>query len=251
MRWVRTRSPRAREFLEGFAPAAYEGGGEDHLRLAFVTDGFGGRDERVAGVYVRSEGEKVVGEVFGEADVGAVRAQVARILSLDVDGRGFAEVGERDPVVGRLQARYLGLRPVCFYSPYEAAAWALIGHRVRIVQAVGIKARMAKELGPVRGGSRRAGACFPGAVAPDAARRLPGALRAQGRELTLTRVGDREGEAGHRSSALVIRRGGVEEVKGVARHRRITCRHANPGSGGPSPWLTVSTVRRVRRSWRS
>jgi DNA-3-methyladenine glycosylase II len=64
----------------------------------------------------------VVGEVFGEADVGVVRAQVGRILSLAVDGRGFAEVGERDPVVGRLQTRYPGLRPVCLYSLYKAAA---------------------------------------------------------------------------------------------------------------------------------
>lgn len=111
---------------------------------------------------MRSEGEKIVGEVFGEADAEVVGAQVARILSLDVDGRGFGEVGERDPVVGRLQARYPGLRPVCFYSPYEAAAWALISHRIRIVQAAGIKARMGEELGPtveIRGEPVRA---FPG-----------------------------------------------------------------------------------------
>ena len=57
---------------------------------------------------------------------------MARILSLDVDGSGFAAVGERDPVVGGLQRRYPGLRPVGFWSPYEAAAWAIIGHRIRI-----------------------------------------------------------------------------------------------------------------------
>ncbi len=34
-----------------------------------------------------------------------------------------------------------------FVSPYEAAAWALIGHRVRIAQAARVKARMATELG--------------------------------------------------------------------------------------------------------
>lgn len=106
------------KFLEGFAPAAYDGGGEDHLRFAFVADGGG----EVAGVYLREKGGAVVGEVYGGADVAVVRRQVARILSLDVDGDGFPGVGERDPVVGRLQARYPGLRPVCFYSPYEAAA---------------------------------------------------------------------------------------------------------------------------------
>lgn len=131
-------------FLEGFAPAAYEGRGTGHLHMAFVADG----SEEVAGVCVREEGGALVGEVFGEADSEVVRGQVERILSLDVDGRGFPGVGERDPVVGRLRERYPGLRPVCFYSPYEAAAWALIGHRIRITQAAKIKARMAKELGP-------------------------------------------------------------------------------------------------------
>ena len=133
-------------FLEGFAPARYEGGGHEHLRFAFVADGLD-LGERVAGVYVYSEGEKVVLATYGEASPETVRDQVRRILSLDVDGSGFLEVGERDPVVGELQRRYPGLRPVCFYSPYEAAAWAIIGNRIRILQAAKIKARMARELG--------------------------------------------------------------------------------------------------------
>jgi DNA-3-methyladenine glycosylase II len=131
-------------FLEGFAPAAYEGHEEGHLHLAFVADG----GEDVAGVCVREEGGVILGEVSGDAGVEVVKRQVERILSLDVDGSAFPEVGQRDPVVGMLQARYPGLRPVCFYSPYEAAAWALIGQRIRIVQAAGIKNRMAEELGP-------------------------------------------------------------------------------------------------------
>jgi DNA-3-methyladenine glycosylase II len=98
-------------------------------------------------VCLRQPDGAVVGEVFGEADPDATREQVARILSLDVDGSGFPEVGRRDPVVGGLQARWPGLRPVGFFSPYEAAAWALIGHRIRIVQAARVKQRMAAELG--------------------------------------------------------------------------------------------------------
>ena len=133
------------KFLEGFAPAAYEGSEAGYLHLTFVADG----GEDAVGVCVRSEGEAIVGELSGGADPEIVRWQVERILSLDVDGSGFSDVGRRDPVVGRLQARYPGLRPVCFYSPYEAAAWALIGNRIRIVQAARIKARMAKELGEV------------------------------------------------------------------------------------------------------
>ena len=131
-------------FLEGFTPAAYEGDEEGHLHLAFVADG----GEDVAGVCVWEEGGMILGEVYGDAGVEVVKGQVERILSLDVDGSAFPEVGRRDPVVGRLQERYPGLRPVCFHSPYEAAAWALIGQRIRIVQAAGIKNRMAQELGP-------------------------------------------------------------------------------------------------------
>lgn len=100
-------------FLEGFSPAAYRGAGEGHLHLAFVPDG----EEAAAGVCLRQPDGVVVGEVFGEADPDAVREQVARILSLDVDGSGFPEVGRRDPVVGELQGRWPGLRPVGFFSP--------------------------------------------------------------------------------------------------------------------------------------
>jgi DNA-3-methyladenine glycosylase II len=134
-------------FLEGFAPATYDGDGRDGLRLAFVADGLAD-GEAVAGVRVRQEGETVVGDVYGTADPQVVRRQVTRILSLDVDGSGFPAVGRRDPVVAALQRRYPGLRPVCFYSPYETAAWAIISHRVRMGRAAGIKAHMAAELGP-------------------------------------------------------------------------------------------------------
>jgi DNA-3-methyladenine glycosylase II len=148
-------------FLEGFAPAHYEGDGPEQLRFAFVADGLN-RGERVAGAYVYPEGQKVVVETYGEAASEVVRNQVRHVLSLDVDGSGFPEVGKRDPVVGKLQERYPGLRPVCFYSPYEAAAWAIIGNRIRIVQAARVKARMTEELGePVQIGGNEEQA-FPG-----------------------------------------------------------------------------------------
>ena len=52
-------------FLEGFAPAAYEGNEAGHLHVAFVADG----GEDVAGVCVREEGGVILGEVSGEAEV--------------------------------------------------------------------------------------------------------------------------------------------------------------------------------------
>jgi len=143
-------------FLEGFTPASYASAEAAVLELAFPAEG----SWETVGVRVRQDGGGVRTAVVsperpGPALMTAVRAQVERILSLDVDGSGFPAVGERDPVVGRLQRSYPGLRPVGFWSPYEAAAWTIIGHRIRIRQAASIKARMAAELGePVTFGDR-------------------------------------------------------------------------------------------------
>ena len=115
------------------------------LHLAFIADG----SEQNAGVCWHAQDSTIVGEIFGEADPTVVRSQVARILSLDVGGSDWSRVGKHDLVMGQFQARYLGLRLVCFFSPYEAAAWALISHRIRITQAARIKARLAEELGSV------------------------------------------------------------------------------------------------------
>ncbi len=130
-------------FLEGFGPANHPGERDGHLHLALVVDG----SEQAVGVCIRAEDGVVIGDMYGEADSAVVEKQVARILSLDIDGTAFPEVGQRDPVIGELQRRYPGLRPVCFFSPFEAAAWAIIGHRIRIMQAAAVKARMAAQLG--------------------------------------------------------------------------------------------------------
>jgi DNA-3-methyladenine glycosylase II len=135
-------------FLEGFTPAAYARAAGQPLELAFPVEG----TWQTAGVRVRQDGRGVAVEIVsppapGPGLVAAISAQVARILSLDVDGSGFPAVGERDPVVAGLQRRYPGLRPVGFWSPYEAAAWAIIGQRIRTRQAAAIKARMAGQLG--------------------------------------------------------------------------------------------------------
>jgi DNA-3-methyladenine glycosylase II len=149
-------------FLEGFAPATFDGAAGRPLELAFPVEGVW----QTAGVRVRERADGVEGEIVSPAGAGpellaAVREQVARILSLDVDGSGFSAVGERDPVVAGLQRRYPGLRPVGFWSPYEAAAWAIIGARIRITQAAAIKARMARELGESVSFGGRALSAFP------------------------------------------------------------------------------------------
>ena len=116
--------------------------------MAFCVDGFW---DPVA-VHVHEESGAVHGTVYGgdtlaPAAIAAAAEQVERILSLDIDGRGFPDIARHDPVVAKLQLRYPGLRPVCFWSPYEAAAWSVIGQRIRIVQAAAIKARITAEHG--------------------------------------------------------------------------------------------------------
>ncbi len=128
-------------FLWGFKPATYQGPHEaDHLHLAF-----NGPDGPM-GVCLRESAGRVDGEVHG-GDAEQARRQVARILSLDLDGSGYDEIGSRDKVVGRLQGEHRGLRPVLWVDPYEAACWAVISTRISMVQAAGMKERLAAELG--------------------------------------------------------------------------------------------------------
>src|SRR5215469_11605568 len=64
------------------------------MRLAFCLD-----DTWAAvGVEVRQEGESVICRAHGAGDIDAIRRQVARVLSLDHDGRTFSAVGAADPV---------------------------------------------------------------------------------------------------------------------------------------------------------
>jgi DNA-3-methyladenine glycosylase II len=134
------------KFIGAWHEAPAEGRSQvGHLHLAFLTD----RDWQPVGVCLTqgSAGGMVHGEVYGASDPLAVRAQVARILSLDVDGRGWLEVGRRDPVVGRLQKMFPGFRPVNWSDAYEAAAWSIMSTRVSMRQAQGVKDRLCRELG--------------------------------------------------------------------------------------------------------
>jgi DNA-3-methyladenine glycosylase II len=78
----------------------------------------------------------------GDGDLDAAAAQVCRFLALDVDGRGWPQVGRRDPVMADAQARLPGLRPCGFHSPYEAAAWSVLAQRLRIAQAARLRAEL-------------------------------------------------------------------------------------------------------------
>jgi DNA-3-methyladenine glycosylase II len=131
-----------------FAPMTQHYRGSNRvIPMAFPLDG----DFTPVAVALRwqdgTDGGEVVGEVTGSRDLDRVRRQVARVISLDHDARDYAEVGRRDPAIGRLMEALPGLRPLCFTSPYETAAWGVISQRISMRQAAGIKARLLNEHG--------------------------------------------------------------------------------------------------------
>lgn len=129
----------SRQFWEGFTPAALTPGpAGPGLRTVFCAEG----DWRRAEAEVTQEGDMARVRVTGDGDLDAAAAQVCRFLSLDVDARGWPEVGRRDPVIASARAELPGLRPCGFHSPYEAAAWAVLAQRLRIVQATRLRAEL-------------------------------------------------------------------------------------------------------------
>ncbi len=178
------------------------------MRLAFCLDSYTSQ----VGVEVRQDdsGAGTAGEVqcvfhsagfdsagfdsagfdsAGPAAAGQVRRQVARVLSLDHDATGFAQIGQRDPVIGQLQAAAPGLRPPLFYSPYEAAAWSVLSARRPAGQMMGVRQRLSEAHGAVFNLAGQALAAlptpsqllgvgsFPG-IPADKMRRLHGVARA-------------------------------------------------------------------------
>jgi DNA-3-methyladenine glycosylase II len=125
----------SRAFWEGFAPAALRAQRDGELRATFRVE----TDWSRASVSVRQDGATARLTVEGEGDLDAAAAQTARFLSLDVDATGWPAVGERDAVIGAAQRELPGLRPCGFHSPYEAAVWAVLSQRIRIVQAAKLR----------------------------------------------------------------------------------------------------------------
>jgi DNA-3-methyladenine glycosylase II len=142
-------------FVGRFAPLRSTSAGDAAvMRFAFVLDGY----QATAAVRVGQDPEPARrGRVHvtvvagprrpGSFDAPAALAQVRRILSLDRSGEGYAAIGQRDPVVGGLLEASDYLRPVCFYSAYEAAAWSVLIGRGRMSQAGAVRAGIAAALG--------------------------------------------------------------------------------------------------------
>ncbi len=152
----------AQDFAGGF-PAGIGGGRATatSLVLAFPVEPYRELDAPAAGgVSGPSWRHSAIVELSQVADDRPVRARVAtdgdpaaalrqalRSVSLDHDGIGWPAVGERDAVIGQLQREHRFLRPVCFYSAYEAATSFVIGQRIARTQAARIKTGLSLSLG--------------------------------------------------------------------------------------------------------
>lgn len=122
------------------------------MRLAFCRDG----TFDPVGVHLTQDRDGV--HVAGPS---RDRAQLERILGLDVDATSFADVGARDPVVRRLQAAAPGLRPPQLHSAYEAAAFCILTVRRSSAQARRMRTRLAEHAGTVLDVAGQPVACLP------------------------------------------------------------------------------------------
>jgi DNA-3-methyladenine glycosylase II len=120
------------------------------MRLAFCVDGrAGGPPEQQVGVEVRQSGDHLELVVHGDGDLDTITAQVARVVSADVDGAAWDAICLADPVLAPVHAVAPGFRPSNFFSPYEAAVWAVISARRARAQGIALRRRMAEAHGRV------------------------------------------------------------------------------------------------------
>lgn len=127
------------------------------MRLAFCVDG----SEEQTGVEVRQSGDHLDLVVHGDGDLDIITAQVARVVSADVDGAAWSAICVSDPVLAPVHAVAPGFRPSNFYSPYEAAVWSVISARRARAQGIALRRRMAEAHGRVFDLAGRAEAAIP------------------------------------------------------------------------------------------
>ena len=254
-------------FVDGFGPAAAPQAAGNRLRLGLSDD-----SGVPCALSVRQAGGVLEVRYASELPAEAEAAHAARLLSVDTDGERFQKVGAGDPVVGGLQKRFPGRRPVCFGTPFEAAVWALLSQRTRTAAAARLKERLQASFGfelELDGATVRA---FPGpgrlaGVGPAAGlprvklERLrglceaaaageldPGALRAVPAEEALARLRELPG-IGPFSAALVLIRGAGHPDVNPSAERRLA-RAAALAYGRPEAELRGPGLERLAESWR-
>jgi DNA-3-methyladenine glycosylase II len=245
------------------------------VRLAFCLDGY----ERQVGVELTQDpAGRVRGVVHGGGDLAAVQAQVARVLSLDHDGLGFAEVGRRDPLIGRLQAAAPGLRPVLFHSPYEAAAWGVLANRRPAAQMAEVRRRLAERHGAVFTLAGRPVEAMPTPRQLLTVTAIPGlptqkvewlhgvaraaldgrldaaAIRSTDPATAMARLREIKGIGAFYSSLIVVRAAGLADVLAVAEPRLralVTDLYRLPGAPTNEAFRALAEPWRPYRTWAS
>jgi DNA-3-methyladenine glycosylase II len=241
------------------------------MRLAFCTDDL----RHQVGVALTQDEHGVhgtsVGPAAGAAPVEEVAAQTARMLSLDVDARGYEAVAARDPVVARVLATAPGLRPPLFPSPYEAAAWCVLSLRWNTRQAAAVRDRLAHTHGLPVEVAGVAMAAFPtpeqllavtafDAVPPVKIERLHGVARAavEGRlaaeeirrtdpEEAMARLREIPGIGPFSASLILLRASGVCDVPVEQEPRLAAIVGRLYDLPGPA---TAADMRRLGATWR-
>ena len=126
----------SKRFWEEFTPTAIAAGGDpDVLSARFMSE----HDWTPVSARVTQRGESAQISLSGTGDLAAAAEQVCRFLSLDVDARAWAAVGDRDPIIATAQRALPGYRPCGFHSPYEAAAWCVLSQRTRVPVAARVR----------------------------------------------------------------------------------------------------------------
>jgi DNA-3-methyladenine glycosylase II len=249
--WSLTTS---RAFWEGFTPSALAATDGDALRTVFRVE----RDWSRAAVEVVQQGDEARVVVTGDGDLDAAATQTCRFLSLDIDARGWPDVGRRDPVIADAQERLPGLRPCGFHSPYEAAAWAVLSQRLRIVAAARLRDELVRRHGddgafPAPAALRTLDLNLPGRkaeylhAAAEAALdgRLEGAaLRALEPEKAVATVQEIKGLGPFAAELVVLR--GANAPDGLPTHERrlddeVTERYGRPVAEVSEGWRPFRT----------
>jgi DNA-3-methyladenine glycosylase II len=70
-----------------------------------------------------------------------------RLFATDHNVGGWLAIAGLDPVLGRLIARYHGLRPVLIPDPFETLVWAIIGQQINITFAAKLKRALVERFG--------------------------------------------------------------------------------------------------------
>lgn len=240
------------------------------MRLAFCVDS----TWHQAGAAVSQPADDVLRvQLSGNGPEARVVAQVARMLSVDVDATGYDALGARDPLVALLQRGRPGLRPPLFHSAYEAACWAVLSARRPAAQMARVRDRLARAHGRVLEVAGEQVAAFPAPAQLLAVAEFPGvpaekldrlhavaeaalageldtdALRALDPEVAAARVRQLPGIGPFYAELITVRalghtdvlptaEVGVTEIAGALLGRRVEAPDLVSLAAGWSPWRT-------------